>query len=61
MAEVMEVKTTVASELPTARCMHSSAGKPRWRYRKNKAGTITIPPPRPKRPAKRPATAPSER
>ncbi len=28
MAEVMEVKTTVASELPTARCMQSSAGKP---------------------------------
>ena len=31
MGEVMEVKTTVPSELPAAKCMHGSPEKPCWR------------------------------
>ncbi len=48
----------VASDVATATCMRIAASRPRKPSAASSTGTITMPPPIPKRPASTPATAP---
>ncbi|MNZ86359.1 hypothetical protein D3C78_1051780 [compost metagenome] len=59
--ELTEVKTMVASEVPTAICVSTSGEKP-WAVKLyTSTGTMIRPPPTPNSPASTPAQAPSTR
>src|SRR3982750_1516438 len=47
-----------ASEVATATCMRYSSGTPAKRSEYSSTGTVTMPPPTPRRPAANPATSP---
>ncbi|MNE79423.1 hypothetical protein D3C80_1759050 [compost metagenome] len=58
---LIEVKTMVASEVPTAICVSTSGEKP-WAVKLyTSTGTMIMPPPTPNSPASTPAQAPSTR
>jgi hypothetical protein len=52
------LNSIAAREVPIARCMIELSGNWRREKRKNKAGTVTNPPPIPNDPAIRPAVIP---
>ena len=59
--ELIEVKTMVASEVPTARWV-STAGSMPWAVKlSTRTGTMMMPPPTPNSPASTPAAAPNSR
>ena len=60
-SELIEVKTMVASEVPTARWVRISAGMPCAAKLKTSTGTMINPPPTPNSPASTPAQAPNSR
>ena len=47
-----------ASEVATATCMRYSSGTPAKRSENSSTGTVTMPPPTPRRPAANPAMTP---
>ena len=55
----MEVGTIVASDVVVATTIAVSGDTPKFWNRKNKTGTMTMPPPTPNSPAKVPAKAPT--
>ena len=52
--EIIDVGNITARDVPTAKCINVSSLYPVILKAKNKAGTIIMPPPAPKRPAKKP-------
>src|SRR5687768_962764 len=54
----MEVGMMAASEVATATCMRYSSGTPAKRNENSSTGTVTMPPPTPSRPARKPAATP---
>lgn len=59
MMALIEVKTMVASEVPTARWVSTEGSKPCRVKLNTRTGTMMIPPPTPNRPASTPAQAPN--
>ena len=57
----IDVKTMLAIEVPSARCIMLPAGSPCRAKEMTSSGTMTSPPPTPSKPASRPATAPMPR
>jgi len=49
----------LASDVPNARCIIDSSGRPNPAKQNSSMGTITKPPPTPSRPASTPAIAPT--
>ena len=59
--DAIEVTTIVARDVPIARWVTTSSGRPFAVNTKIRAGTIIIPPPRPNKPLRKPARAPTDK
>jgi hypothetical protein len=55
----IEVRAMVAIDVPNAKCIKCSAGKPCAPNSMNSSGTSTMPPPTPNRPAQNPPKMPN--